>query len=340
MSAQVAVASDDNQIPQTSGLLRGQPSNFSTQDCHTCAILSAIAYDDEDPAVLLARLKAETKCKEVLWLFKENDTTVEDSRRFDLGGFVTKDDQHIYIVFRGTSSKANAITDIRIAMVPTSNRKLPFLQEFVGSRTDEEFESWIADSTKEDETLDTKDRTMNCLSGLCLFSKPKEAWLHKGFAFALSSVFWDMEKRVKEFLKESPLPIIVTGHSLGGASAMLLTFHATYPIKAVYTFGQPRVGGPSFANLYQRKRLDEKTFRLIKDQDIVSRAPPVSSGYRHVGRSLYMPSGGAKPIWDPSFLSLWQLGFNSCFNEGPRGIRDHGTKGYVEETKRLLAGAL
>jgi hypothetical protein len=210
----------------------------------------------------------------------------------------------------------------------------------MGSCSEEEFEAWCDDPNYDDEKLDTTDRTINCLSN-CSCSKPKEAWEHKGFAISLSSVWWDMEKRVKEFLKDTPLPIIVTGHSLGGASAMLMTFHATFPIKAVYTFGQPRVGGSSFAYLYSRKRLDEKTFRVIKDQDLVPRAPPVTSGYRHVGHSLYIPStgDGAKvaPIWDLSTLSLWRLGlFSCCFNKGPRGVRDHGTRGYVEATKQLL----
>lgn len=330
----------DDHLPN-SARVRGQPSNFSAQDCHTCALLSDIAYEDKDPEVELARLRAETKCSEFLWFFKENDQAeADESRRFKIGGFVTKDPSNIYIVFRGTWSQADAITDLRIAMVPTINRKLPFLKDYMGSRSDEEIEAWNADSSKDDEKLDTTDRTINCLSN-CSCSKPKEAWEHKGFAISLSSVWWDMEKRIKEILKDSPLPIIVTGHSLGGASAMLMTFHATFPIKAVYTFGQPRVGGSSFANLYSRKRLDEKTFRVIKDQDLVPRAPPVTSGYRHVGRSLYIPtsSDGSKvtPIWDLSTLSLWRLGlFSCCFNKGPRGVRDHGTRGYVEETKRLL----
>jgi len=286
-----------------------------------CAILSDIAYEDTDPEKELARLKAETKCGEFLWLIKQNDPDEDENRRFKLGGYVTKDDQHIYIVFRGTYSEEDAITDLRIAMVPTSNLKLPFINDFMGSCSEEEFEAWCDDPNYDDEKLDTTDRTINCLSN-CSCSKPKEAWEHKGFAISLSSVWWDMEKRVKEFLKDTPLPIIVTGHSLGGASAMLMAFHATFPIKAVYTFGQPRVGGASFAHLYSRKRLNEKTFRAIKDQDLVPRSPPVSSGYRHVGRSLFFPSSGAKPIWDVSTLSLLQRGLVSCCTKGARGVSE------------------
>jgi len=311
---------------------RGQPKGFVPADCHVCSILSDIAYDDNDPDAELTRLKAETKCTEFLWLIKQNDPDVDENCRFTLGGFVTKDDNNIYIVFRGTQSHDDVVTDLRLGMVPTSNLKLPFLNDHMGSCSQAEFDAWDSDPNTDDEKLDTSSRTLNCFTALC---SAREAWEHKGFSDSVSSVWWDMEKRIKQFLRDKPLPVILTGHSLGGASAMLMAFHATFPIKAVYTFGQPRVGGSSFAFHYQRKKLHDKTFRLIHDQDLIPRSPFVSSGYRHVGHSLYMTPGG-KGIWNLSTLALLERGLVSCCTRGCRGAADHSSRGYREDAEQIL----
>jgi triacylglycerol lipase len=69
----------------------------------------------------------------------------------------------------------------------------------------------------------------------------------------------------------------ITGHSLGGALAMVLAAIVAnlpeHPIQGVYTYGQPRVGDPEFCQRYA-KALGEKTFRHVNNNDLVPRVPP------------------------------------------------------------------
>ncbi len=89
--------------------------------------------------------------------------------------------------------------------------------------------------------------------------------------------------------------LYITGHSLGGAmaamTAVMLRHERKYSrlaerLKAVYTFGQPMIGDPSFAQACQRDDfLRENVVRYVNDNDPVPHLPPGASGpYRHFGR--------------------------------------------------------
>src|SRR5258708_4320788 len=90
--------------------------------------------------------------------------------------------------------------------------------------------------------------------------------------------------------------LIFTGHSLGGALAVLAAARAAAArraISAVYTFGMPRTGNAAFADDYNR-RLGDRTYRLVYGSDIVPTVPPSADPklpYRHVGRYLRSVSG-------------------------------------------------
>lgn len=83
------------------------------------------------------------------------------------------------------------------------------------------------------------------------------AKVHLGFLDAYNAVALDVLHIVQDQLAVHPsYRIIVTGHSLGGAIAALgaisiKSAHPHVPIK-LFTFGQPRVGNPSFADYVER----------------------------------------------------------------------------------------
>ena len=118
--------------------------------------------------------------------------------------------------------------------------------------------------------------------------------------------------------------LYVTGHSLGGALAMLYAFRCeglshtvaiTAQASAVVTFGQPRVGDAAFARDYDA-RLGDVTLRVVHECDIVPRVPVhwLLSLYRHAGHSLFLDAIGAAhldmPAWmrlPSDILDLWRI---------------------------------
>ena len=69
--------------------------------------------------------------------------------------------------------------------------------------------------------------------------------------------------------------IVITGHSLGGAKAMinalyLAKFHSdTLPLTAIYTFGQPPIGSTSFGNWMADCIGPKKIIRVTSQWDLV-----------------------------------------------------------------------
>jgi triacylglycerol lipase len=101
----------------------------------------------------------------------------------------------------------------------------------------------------------------------------QEQWpkvkVHPGFWTAFNAVKSEIVKELdREELKD--LPLYITGHSLGGALAVVATYALESDrIAAAYTFGGPRVG-----NLQFGQRIKPPVYRVINASDIVPRLPP------------------------------------------------------------------
>ena len=93
--------------------------------------------------------------------------------------------------------------------------------------------------------------------------------VHPGFWAAFGAV----KKQIVDKLDESGLeglPLYITGHSLGGALAVVAAYALESDrIAAAYTFGGPRVG-----NLQFGQRIKPPVYRVIHASDIVPRLPP------------------------------------------------------------------
>jgi triacylglycerol lipase len=119
--------------------------------------------------------------------------------------------------------------------------------------------------------------------------------LHSGFQDAITSV-WDRIRPVIQQRPPTEQALFFTGHSLGGALAIVAAERAMRELNttatAVYTFGSPRTGGQEFFDRYT-PGLGDLTFRLVHGADIVPTVPPtLRGGFLHVGRSVQCPSGG------------------------------------------------
>lgn len=92
----------------------------------------------------------------------------------------------------------------------------------------------------------------------------------------MTDVYASMRSRISGALSGIPQdrPLYLTGHSLGGALAVLaaadLAADGRRPV--VYTFGAPRTGDPRFACRYAQ--LVPESYRIANPHDLVTRLPP------------------------------------------------------------------
>jgi triacylglycerol lipase len=132
----------------------------------------------------------------------------------------------------------------------------------------------------------------------------RESHVHSGFKRAFDSIAIDLLDALKDVPEEGR--IFFTGHSLGGAQAVLASwaFASHYPRLEVYTFGQPRVGDAYFASQCKEK-FGARHFRFVNQEDIVPRVPGYLMGYRHSGQEIFFPSlGGGMRLGAPLWMKL------------------------------------
>jgi dienelactone hydrolase len=93
--------------------------------------------------------------------------------------------------------------------------------------------------------------------------------VHKGFYDSLQSIKPEIQLAVDNLIQDG-YSLFITGHSLGGALALVATKYILPDSPgACYTFGSPRVASSDFGD-------DIKTpiYRLVNAADIVPRVPP------------------------------------------------------------------
>lgn len=132
--------------------------------------------------------------------------------------------------------------------------------------------------------------------------------IHDGFWTSTNTIL----PAIHGYLQKLPkLPILVMGHSLGGAQAEITAVDlvmSMFPVKGVITFGGPRVGDGDWKVFYETPRngvdLKALTARWVNGRDIVPRLPFTSDGYVHVGHELFLPSTSTAVDMDPTG---WEL---------------------------------
>jgi hypothetical protein len=206
------------------------------------------------------------------------------------------------------------------------------------------------------------------------------AKVHAGFFANLQEV-WDEVARALSFARErkfvepqvpgqprkiAALPeslqaLYVTGHSLGGAMALLAAarlfrgdfadWHPEQLVRGVYTFGQPMVGNPKFAD-FVNSTFKEKIFRHVYNKDVVPHLPPDSGfEYCHVGseRRAYeldqswgvTESSGRADTVSAIFSSVAtaiEARLSPELRIGPYSIDDHMPANYVDVSRNMDNG--
>jgi len=117
----------------------------------------------------------------------------------------------------------------------------------------------------------------------------KKGLVHLGFSRALASVYPEIRDKVEE-VRTNDQTLWFTGHSLGGALAMLAgaTMYLENPkllADGVYTFGQPRTCDRLFAAAHDTAFVS-RHFRFVNNNDVVARVPP-EPAFHHGNAMMY-----------------------------------------------------
>ncbi len=114
-------------------------------------------------------------------------------------------------------------------------------------------------------------------------------YLHSGFSQAAQAIYAEIKPQLKSDYK-----INVTGHSLGGAAALILAMHLDvdkFTPGKVVTFGQPKVTNIAGANKFQHLNV----MRLVTPKDLVPLVPPFDPVdinnldiYWHLGKEVIL----------------------------------------------------
>ncbi|MGN5377741.1 lipase family protein [Streptomyces lasalocidi] len=165
--------------------------------------------------------------------------------------------------------------------------------------------------------------------------------VHHGFAEALRSVYPDVETTLKG-LRTDGQSLYFTGHSLGGALAMLAgaRMYLEEPNLAadgIYTFGQPRTCDTVLAEAFHQG-LGGRTYRFVNNNDIVPQLPP-EPVFTHVRALRYIDSKGKLHDSMPMFSALTDriAGASAdVFAPASDGIRDHFMRNYLKALEQNL----
>jgi len=176
--------------------------------------------------------------------------------------------------------------------------------------------------------------------------------IHFGFRNAFDSVYAEIEATLEQW-SGMGRTLWITGHSLGGALALLAAAHLRFPadptktlprpIAGLYTFGQPRVGTANFCQACDAN-FGSYYFRYVNNEDIVTRIPPRELGYWHAGKTRYIDKDGKihdDPAWWQVFLDRVAAGLEALRELQAKQpkiglIHDHGIVHYIAAIRKIL----
>ncbi|GAA3682110.1 hypothetical protein GCM10022224_053080 [Nonomuraea antimicrobica] len=158
--------------------------------------------------------------------------------------------------------------------------------------------------------------------------------IHAGFYRALDVVHPDLLRTLEDW-RTSGQSLWFTGHSLGGALAMLAAARTYFEdpsllADGVYTYGQPRTCCPKLAAAYD-KVFRGRMFRFVNNNDIVPQLPPAPL-FQHVAEERYFDAKGRLRDKMPAVAGLVDRFHGAVADPlapGTDGIRDHFINAYL-----------
>ena len=155
------------------------------------------------------------------------------------------------------------------------------------------------------------------------------ARFHRGFLDALAMVWEPLFAAVDQAFKTKERPLWITGHSLGGAIALMAAwrFHRNFlAVHEIITFGAPMIGNDAASKAFEQE-FSGRIYRYVDLEDVVPHLPSVSllaNAYTHclnevelsaaeadgaaAGLKALSRSGPTEPGLDPNMADqVWGL---------------------------------
>jgi len=163
--------------------------------------------------------------------------------------------------------------------------------------------------------------------------------LHQGFAQAAEGVY----QGALPLLKKN-YTISTTGHSLGGAIAVILSMYLSvdqYSLGPIITFGQPKVTNVRGALVYQNLDI----IRVVTSQDLVPLLPPVDvidindlDIYWHLGKEIILMNGHDYAVLEgvKSMMRATRV-LNAKLSQ--ENLEKHKMAGYIDQVDSKVESA-
>lgn len=157
---------------------------------------------------------------------------------------------------------------------------------------------------------------------------------HRGFLRSIDRIWDEIYSQYKSCKSKKSKPLFLTGHSLGGAMAVIAATKLDEKKENfwnIYTFGQPRVLRPTKAEDFDIK-YRSLYFRFNFNEDIVTRVPTRKGGYIHIGTYVHIfPNGTIEKNsrnW-LNFVSARPKAAQKLRRNLIRSIEDHRMENYL-----------
>lgn len=166
--------------------------------------------------------------------------------------------------------------------------------------------------------------------------------VHRGFNNYVLNVNSDLMWQLFEWDWMQKKPIILAGHSLGAAAAVIQACYlgqVGFTIAGLYTYGEPRIGNGQFAR-YCENAFGDVHYRHVNGLDGVPMIPPWHWGYRHCGQRFYFSTHRQRLVRNAPLcqvvLERLPILLKRPWKWGAYKIIDHAVAGYVGACERNL----
>jgi triacylglycerol lipase len=240
-----------------------------------------------------------------------------DARLFSAGNtqaYLTQNDKHIVVAFRGTELP-NTIEGLKDCLLTDAMNLLMVPEGRLG--------------------------TDFAAAGV-------GARFHKGFIAALATVWDPLLTAVEAELKRSERPLWITGHSLGGALALLAAWlfqRKFLSVHQVYTYGAPMIGNAAASQAFD-KEFEGKIFRYVNPTDPVPKLPTFSllaNDYGHCLKEMVLGAAAteaaAEAAADSADGTLDAARIEAVWQNAQQRVAAHSLAHYRELIAKLFGDA-